>query len=120
MPDPTRTDPRVDRILGRMEPEQREIASALRASVLEVGRSLRETVLMGVPTYVGQGRVLYIADYTDHVNLGFYYGAHLKDTSGFLEGTGKNLRHVKVRRADEARARALKALIREAVSYDAR
>ena len=38
----------------------------------------------------------YIAPQTKHVNLGFYYGTALPDPAGLLEGTGKNMRHVKV------------------------
>ena len=38
----------------------------------------------------------YIAVYASHINLGFYHGALLRDSSGILEGTGKGLRHIKI------------------------
>jgi hypothetical protein len=38
----------------------------------------------------------YIAVYAAHINLGFYHGASLDDSTGILEGTGKGLRHVKI------------------------
>jgi len=43
-----------------------------------------------------------------HVNLGFYHGASLNDPAGLLEGTGKKLRHVKVRNMSEAKNPVLK------------
>ncbi len=39
----------------------------------------------------------YINAFTSHVNLGFFYGADLPDESGLLEGTGKRMRHIKLR-----------------------
>jgi hypothetical protein len=36
-----------------------------------------------------------------HVNLGFTTGARVRDPDGLLEGTGKNLRHVKLRSKDD-------------------
>ena len=53
----------------------------------------------------------YIAMHRKRVNAGFYYGASLPDPSLLLEGTGKNLRHVKVHTLQEARAASLLALL---------
>jgi len=39
----------------------------------------------------------YINVFTSHVNLGFFYGAELPDGSGLLEGTGKRMRHIKMK-----------------------
>jgi hypothetical protein len=35
--------------------------------------------------------------FKSHTNVGFFYGAHLEDPARLLEGTGKNMRHVKLR-----------------------
>ena len=43
----------------------------------------------------------------------------LSDTAGILEGTGKNMRHVKVRDAQTMPSEAIAALVREAVSLNA-
>ncbi|MCE7990618.1 MAG: DUF1801 domain-containing protein [Roseivirga sp.] len=39
----------------------------------------------------------YINVFTSHVNLGFFYGAYLPDPTGLLEGSGKHMRHIKLR-----------------------
>lgn len=84
---------------------------ALRA----VGQSLHEQVLQQQPQSVvvaypgyhsvsyGFGRkknaeaYLYLMAQKDRCNLGFYRGAALDDPGNLLEGTGKDMRHVKVR-----------------------
>lgn len=39
----------------------------------------------------------YVAVFTAHVNVGFFQGAGLPDPGGLLQGTGKSMRHVKLR-----------------------
>lgn len=45
------------------------------------------------------------------VNVGFFRGAELADAAGILEGTGKYMRHVKLRPGEDLNAEALKAMI---------
>ena len=52
------------------------------------------------------------------MNLQFYRGTSLPDPDGLLEGTGKELRHVKLRHAKDARTPAVKALVRAAWRLD--
>ena len=56
----------------------------------------------------------YVSPQKAHVNLGFFYGADLPDPSGLLEGTGKLLRHVKLRSPADVRNPALLTLLRKA------
>jgi hypothetical protein len=56
--------------------------------------------------------------YNDHVNLGLFHGAELTSKYRRLEGTGKGMRHVKVRSVDEARDPTLSRLILDAVKLD--
>lgn len=58
----------------------------------------------------------YLGVQRTHVNLGFYHGASLPDPAGLLEGTGKRLRHVKLRSLAEAKRPAVKALLRAAIA----
>jgi hypothetical protein len=54
----------------------------------------------------------YLAPQRDRVNLGFFHGSDLPDPDGLLEGTGKKLRHVKVRSVEQAEFPATGELIR--------
>jgi hypothetical protein len=48
------------------------------------------------------------------VNVGFFHGAALDNSSGLLEGAGKRMRHVKLRWARPIDVAALNGLIAEA------
>jgi hypothetical protein len=39
----------------------------------------------------------YVSAFRDHVNVGFFHGTALPDPAGLLQGTGKYMRHVKVK-----------------------
>lgn len=58
--------------------------------------------------------IIYICPMQDYVRLGFMYGSYLPDPDHLLEGTGKRLRHVKVRTLEGAVQRALKQLVEAA------
>jgi hypothetical protein len=49
--------------------------------------------------------------YECRINVGFYLGADLSDPGGLLIGTGKRMRHVKVRPGEKLDSAALRALI---------
>jgi len=52
----------------------------------------------------------YVNAFKDHVNVGFFLGARLHDPAGLLEGSGRFMRHVKIRPGavlDEAALRGL-------------
>ena len=56
----------------------------------------------------------YVGTFTRHVNVGFFAGSALPDPARLLQGTGKRMRHVKLRPGEQANADALKALIQAA------
>ncbi|MCI4341680.1 MAG: DUF1801 domain-containing protein [Thermoplasmata archaeon] len=68
--------------------------------------------------YAGQDLVCCIAAFRAHVGVEFWCGSTLVDPHGLLEGTGKNLRHVKLRSAKEARNPRFAALVRSAFKLD--
>ena len=110
----------VDRFVADVELPLRAIVEALRAMIRSEVPALREQLKMDIPWYSLREGVCYIAPYSKHVNLGFPFGAHIKDPKKLLEGTGKNLRHVKIHSPEEARSSDIRALLRAAVVYDPR
>ena len=70
------------------------------------------------PTWVGNGNIAALAPGAGHVRLQFYKGTRLADPGGLLEGTGKELRHAKLRLAKDLRTPQLKALVRSAWRVD--
>ena len=85
--------------------------------IRECGSDVRELLHDGCPTAcVADAAFAYVNAFKDHVNVGFFRGAELVDPAGLLEGTGKYMRHVKLRPNAEIDATALIKLIE--VSYD--
>jgi hypothetical protein len=73
---------------------------------------VRELLHDGHPTAcVGDAAFGYVNAFTAHVNVGFFRGAELPDPAGLLEGTGRFMRHVKIRPDTRIDAVALKTLI---------
>ena len=81
----------------------------------ECGDDVRELLHDGYPTAcIGEAAFAYVGAFTAHVNVGFYRGTELPDPAGLLEGTGKRMRHVKLRPGDSTKDAAVEALIRAA------
>jgi len=80
----------------------------MRACGEDVGELLHD----GHPTAcVGDAAFGYVNAFKAHVNVGFFRGAEIADPEGLLEGTGKFMRHVKLRPGCNANATALRKLI---------
>ena len=108
----------VDSWMSRLEPDQRPVAEAIRKLVLEADPDLSEAIKWGSPTYEKQGRVCYLAATKSYVSLGFFNGAGLTDPHGRIEGTGKKMRHVKVRALGDIDPDRFAAWVREAVALN--
>lgn len=76
------------------------------------GNDVRELIHDDQPTAcVGDAAFGYVDAFTAHVNVGFFRGAEIADPSGLLEGTGRFMRHVKLRPERDVDTTALQKLI---------
>ena len=83
----------------------------------DLGEDVRELLHDGHPTAcVGDAAFGYVNAFTGHVNVGFFLGAWLDDPARLLEGSGKRMRHVKLKPGQEPDSAALAALIQSAYS----
>jgi hypothetical protein len=81
----------------------------------DCGDDVRELLHDGHPTAcVGDAAFAYVNAFTAHVNVGFFRGAEIADPDGLLEGTGRFMRHVKLRPGQQVDATALTSLIETA------
>ena len=106
-----------------VDPRLAAIARRLRAIIRAVDHNAVETVRLGdnAATYgVGPKKMTdgyaYIMPMRGYINLGFYQGAVLADPERLLEGTGKGLRHIKIRSLAEANRPAVRALVATALA----
>ena len=106
-----------DRHLDATAPDVADIARALRLTVLEGFPGAVETfdAADGLLA-IGTGRSMRafsfaIIPHKAHVNLQLADGVDLPNPDGHIEGTGKRVRHVKVRSVEDARATWVRAAI---------
>lgn len=110
-----RHDPAIDTYVRSVQGELGALVARLVALVRSNVPGHDELRIHGAPQFcVGGEPFCYVVGYSKHVNLGFCEGAGLPDPEGLLEGTGKSMRHVKIRPGEEFRGKTLSRMVREA------
>ena len=108
-------DPAIDEWMRDHSGELGSIAERWFRVLRDCGEDVREILHDGHPTAcVGDAAFAYVDAFTAHVNVGFFHGAEITDPTGLLEGTGRVMRHVKLRPDHSVDAGALVALIEAA------
>jgi hypothetical protein len=111
-PGGVRWNPAIDIWLEEQAPQLGAIARRWFVRMRECGNDVRELMHDGCPTAcVADAPFAYVGVYTAHVNVGFFHGAELEDPTRLLEGTGKRMRHVKLKPGADVDPAALDALI---------
>jgi len=110
-------DPSIDRWLHDHAGALGAIARQWFEVMRNCGDEVRELLHDGCPTAcLGDAPFGYVNVFTSHVNVGFFHGASLPDPSRLLQGTGKFMRHVKLKPEAPANPVALTRLIELAYS----
>jgi hypothetical protein len=94
--------------------ELRKLVIKVMPNVVEVPWPRMRIASYGVGPKKKSEHFCYISAQKDDVNLGFYYGAELPDPAELLQGSGKLLRHVKIREVQAIRSRGLRELLKAA------
>ncbi len=88
------------RLIGSVAPEAHEI--------------IYHDALGYGPTDSGFDRILYVTVFETHINLGFFFGGFLPDPERLLVGSGKRMRHIKIRSLQESENPAITSLLAQA------
>jgi hypothetical protein len=105
-------DPAIDAWLKERGNELGAIAYQWFEVMRSCGDEVRELLHDGCPTAcLGDAPFGYVGVYTSHVNVGFFHGAALRDSARLLQGTGKSMRHVKLKPGAMTDDAALRTLI---------
>ncbi|MBL8115435.1 MAG: DUF1801 domain-containing protein [Acidobacteria bacterium] len=105
-------DPAIDAWLDTRPVELGSIARTWFTLMRQCGADVRELMHDGCPTAcVQDAPFAYVNVFRAHVNVGFFHGAALADPSHLLEGTGKFMRHVKLRPGKILDGASLEALV---------
>ncbi len=110
-------DPAIDAWMERHAGDLGTIAQKWFEVMRNCGDEVRELLHDGCPVAcLGDAPFGYVNVFTAHVNVGFFHGAALPDPARLLQGTGKFMRHVKLRPGTAAHDAALRTLIDAAYS----
>jgi hypothetical protein len=108
-------DARIAKAVRATDPKLQEIVQGLREMIRDVVPEVAETVNpWGIPTFELNGPMCYFMVAAKHITFGFPRGTSLSDPQGLLEGTGKEMRHVKLRNVEDLRKDGLRELVEEA------
>lgn len=105
-------DPAIDAWFDARPAELGAIARRWFAVMRARGDEVRELLHDGHPiACIGDAAFGYVDAFGAHVNVGFFRGAELDDPHGLLQGSGRLMRHMKLRPGQAVDAAALAALI---------
>jgi hypothetical protein len=103
--------------LENLPAEKKPIVEALRKLIESVAPEAREIIYHGAlwygPTDSGYP-ILYVTVFQAHVNLGFFFGGFVSDPERLLVGSGKRMRHIKIRSVQETENPAIASLLAQA------
>ena len=88
-------DSKVKEYIESQKSPQKEICRRLRDIIMKKYPDAKEEMRWGVPVYAN-GK-FYIGALKDHVNLGFSINGLTKEQLALFEGSGKTMRHIKIR-----------------------
>ena len=109
-----RRDPVVEAWLSKQSGELGTLARTWFSRMRACGFDVLEMMHDGCPVVcVKDVPFAYVNVFKTHANVGFFLGAELNDPASLLEGTGKRMRHVKLRPGARLDSKALGALIQE-------
>jgi hypothetical protein len=105
-------DPAIDAWMKEHDGELGAVARQWFEAMRECGDEVRELLHDGCPVAcLGDAPFGYVNVFTSHMNVGFFHGAALPDPARLLQGTGKSMRHVKLKPGAVANDAALSRLI---------
>jgi hypothetical protein len=110
-------DPAIDAWMKAHAGELGAIAHQWFEVMRKCGDEVRELLHDGCPVAcLGDVPFAYVNVFRSHVDVGFFQGAALPDPAHLLQGTGRFMRHVKLRPGEATNAAALDGLIQTAYS----
>jgi uncharacterized protein DUF1801 len=122
MPTKVTVPAEVEKLIAEHPPDVRAIELAIREKILATRHDLGEEVdwgnrLLGYSVGPRMADLVFaIIAHKAHVNLQLADGVDLPDPDGIVEGTGKRIRHVKLRSLEDVGRPAVQRLIEEEIA----
>lgn len=112
-------EPKIQQFLVALPEQKRNLAVQVRDIILTSSPAISEVIKWRQLTFIsGKKDIAFIYTYSsvDYINLGFMQATSLTDPKKLFEGTGKGMRHIKIRTAKDIPALQIKKWVKEVVS----
>jgi hypothetical protein len=113
-----------EKAIQSFSPDSKNIARQTRQLIYDILPNVVEVVwvqqkITGFGTGIKKKteHFCWIMPATNHVSLGFNYGAELPDPKRLLEGTGKLFRHIKIKSIEQLSDKDLISLLKYSTTY---
>ncbi|MFC1994175.1 DUF1801 domain-containing protein [Chloroflexota bacterium] len=103
-------DKKVEKYIEKQQPLQKEIIEKVRRLILKTLPSCDERIAWGVVAFA-EGK-FYIAALKEKVHVGFAINGLSKEEISLFEGSGKTMRHIKIRSLADIDEKQLVKLIK--------
>jgi hypothetical protein len=110
--------PTVDTYIAGCGPEWTDVLQRLRVIIRRAAPQADESLNWGKPWYSQNGMLCYFSVGKSHVTFGFRRATQLRDPDGLFEGSGKDMRHVKICSAADIRPRQFASWVRQSVDLN--
>lgn len=114
---PLRVD--VQEYLASYDIQQVDLALKIRKKILDIDADLDEEIKWKNLTYRKKRPLFGIVIHKNHINLEFWQGTLLNDPDNLIEGTGKKIRHYKIRNEDDINIH-MENFIKQAIFLDSK
>ena len=106
----------ADESIAAIAVAARDLIQELHPDAVEVPRIGEKSATYGLGPKKMSEAYAFISVHKAHVNLGFFYGTRLDDPTSLLEGTGTNIRHIKLKHLDDLKAPAIRTLVEKSIA----
>ncbi|WP_439489544.1 DUF1801 domain-containing protein [Algoriphagus sp.] len=106
----------VTKYISEATEEQRKIMEAIRLIIHTEVPSVVENFKWSRPVFSTDSDFAYFRTSKAHLTFGFYNYEKIKDHRNLLEGTGKDMRHIKLKRLDDLKPEIIRNWIQQLVN----
>lgn len=107
----------VERFFDSLDEPIATLAQEMRGIIRKAEPTISEGIKWGMPVYTKDRLICAIRPEKTYVALQFYTsGTSLPDPKGLLEGTGKKMRHVKIRAKNDIKKRLFTSWVKQAAT----
>ncbi len=111
---------KIEKFFNQLPSKKHDLALKIRSTVIGVDKKISEDIKWGNLTFIHKGKMASIYTYTttDYLNFCFFKAAKLKDPKGLFEGTGKGMRHVKIKSEKDIDVAQIRSWVKEAMKLN--